>query len=419
MVRNNSLSLKKIYITWFLLAIFYAYQYFLRVTPSIMLSDICAAFSLNAEQFSLIPAVYLYAYGLLQIPLGFILDTVGIKKTMIASVLISICGICLFFTTTDITIAYLARFFIGLGAAAAFIAPLKLAGDHLPPGQRGLVIGLTLTIGTLGALLAGKPQSMLLQYFDWRELGLLSVSVGVLLLVLMLVFIPKSHVIDVRPQVSPNLKAIMITLKKILRNRTMLIYGILAFGLYSPLTVLSETWGVSYLMEKYNVDMNTAAGCISFIFIGLCMGSFIVPAYFEKYKRINCGILICIIAMCLSFSTFLYMPNLSVFWIKVSLFLFGFFSGAEMLCFTGIAHVASEGSRGLAFGVANTINMIGGAILQQLTGIMLDTFWSGKSTSSGLHVYAIDDYTKSLSFFIVIFVVCSIIATFLLRMKDE
>lgn len=384
-----------------------------------MLSDICSAFTLNAEQFSLIPAIYLYAYGFLQIPLGFVLDAVGIKKTMIASVLISISGIGLFFTTTDITVAYFARFLIGFGAAAAFIAPLKLAGDHLPAGQRGLVIGLTLTIGTLGALLAGKPQSIILQNCEWREMGLWSSAVGVILLILMILFIPKTDVIDVRPQQKQTLKSTIQSIKKILQNKTMLIYGALAFGLYSPLTVLSETWGVSYLMEKYNFDMSTAAGCISFIFIGLCLGSFIAPAYFEKYKRINRGILICIAAMCLSFTAFLYVPNLSLFWIKTLLFLFGFFSGAEMLCFTGIANVSSEGSRGLSFGVANTINMVGGAVLQQLTGILLDTFWSGKNTNAGLRLYTVEDYTQSLSFFIIIFILCIGVAAFLLREKDE
>jgi MFS family permease len=419
MSEKRSLSLKTIYLTWFLLAVFYAYQYFLRVTPSIMVSDICSAFSLNAEQFSLIPAVYLYAYGLLQIPLGFILDSVGIKKTVIASAIISILGTCLFFTTTDINLAYLARFLIGLGAAATFIAPLKLAGDHLPPGQRGLLIGLTLTIGTLGALLAGRPQSMFLQCCGWRELGLWSVVIGLVLFVLMLIFIPKSSVIDIPQKQSYNVKSIINSIKVILKNKAMLIYGTLAFGLYSPLTVLSETWGVSYLMEKYHFDMTTAAGCMSFIFIGLCLGSFMVPAYFEKNRRINRGILICITAMCLAFSTFLYFPGLNLFWIKTTLFLFGFFSGAEMLCFTGIAHVSTEGSRGLAFGVANTINMIGGAILQQLTGKLLDTFWSGKTNAAGLRIYGVDDYTQTLCFFIVIFVVCVVVAGFLLKAKDE
>ena len=416
--KNHPLT--PVYITWFLLAIFYAYQYFLRVTPSVMIKDVCSAFSLNAEQFSLIPAFYLYAYGILQIPMGFILDIVGIKKTMLLSMIVSILGVLLFYTTHDTTFAYASRFLIGLGAAGTFIAPLKLAGDHLTPGKRGMIMGLTLTIGTMGALLAGRPQSILMKYCGWRELGLWSAIGGLVILLLMILFIPRSDVIDIKNTAvnAKKINHILKNIKQALNNKNLLVYGTLAFGLYAPLTVLSDTWGVTYIAEKFNYSNDIAAGCVSYIFIGLCIGSFVIPGFYEKKKMINKGIIHCVLLMCISFSIILFFQSLHIFWVKAFLFLFGFFSGAEMLCFAGISHVSSHGNRGISLGIANTINMTCGAMLQQVVGKLIDYFWSGELTSNGIRVYAQQDLEKALMSFILIFILTFLVAL-LLRHDHE
>lgn len=418
-MNKKNISLTPIYMTWLLLAVFYGYQYFLRITPSIMVKEVCSAFSLTAEQFAMIPASYLYAYGMLQIPMGFILDFIGIKRTMLISVLVSVLGILLFFVTENIMVAYFARFLVGLGAAGTFIAPLKLAGDHLPPGKRGMIIGLTLTFGTIGALLAGRPQSALLQYCGWREVGLWSAMGGLVILLLMIAFIPKSEVIDIQEKESEKesfSKAILSKTREVIKNKNLVIYGFLALGLYGPLTVLSDTWGVSYLATKYQLAREDAAGCISFIFIGLCFGSFVIPGYFERKKAINQGIVFGLIAMLVSYSIFLFTSSLSIFWIKAFLFIFGFVAGAEMLCFTGVTHIASDGNRGIALGLTNTMNMFGSGILQQLTGKLLDFFWSGEKTEEGLRHYTVQDFEFALLFFIVVFVISIILA---LRMKEN
>lgn len=401
---HRQASLGPIYLSWFLLALFFGYQYFLRVTPSIMVQDICHAFQLNAAQFALIPATYLYAYGLLQIPLGFILDSVGIKKTMLMAVLIGVLGVLLFFVTENVAIAYFARFLIGLGGAGAFIAPLKLAGDHLPPGKRGVVIGLTVTFGTIGALLAGKPQSALLQYCGWREIGLWSAMGGLVILLLMIVFMPKSHVIDViKKDNDKKSSSILAAIKQNICNKNLLLYGMLAFTLYAPLTVICDTWGVTYLAEKYCFSIQEAAGLVSFVFIGLCLGSLVIPGYFEKRNAINRGIFLCVSIMCISFSILVFVPNLSMISIQILLMIFGFCSGGETLCFTGVTHVASHGSRGIGLGIANTINMVGAALLQQSIGKLLDFFWSGE-TENNLRIYRVADFNKTFIFFIFVFI---------------
>ena len=89
----NSFKLQKkpariYYLAWIAISLFYFYQYILRVSPGVMVVELRQTFKLTAEEFSSLGAIYLYAYSLLQIPLGFILDRMGIRRVIILSILI-------------------------------------------------------------------------------------------------------------------------------------------------------------------------------------------------------------------------------------------------------------------------------------------------------------------------------------------
>jgi predicted MFS family arabinose efflux permease len=309
---------------------------------------------------------------------------------------------------------YFARFLIGAGSAAAFITPLKVVGDHIQEGKKGLFMGLTLACGTIGPLIAGKPLSLMIEEFGWRDAGLYSSIGGVILFACIFFIVPSRSIIDQMTRKIESSNEIAINIKKILKNKTLFIYAIIAFAFYTPLAVLSDTWGTTFLMEKYQITRDAAAECTSFIFIGLCTGCFIIPAYFERKNLLNQGIQIALIIMCLIFLIILT-QDLSINMIKVFLFFFGFSAGAEMLCFTGVSNSAPDGIRGLGLGFANTVNMVGGAILQQVVGFLLEYFWSGKLNEKGLHHYAKEDFEKTFMFYIIIYVISLILARIYLK----
>ena len=78
------------YLAWFSLALFFFYQYILRVAPGVMIEELRAAFKINAQEFATFGSFYLIAYGVLQIPLGVIVDRVGVRTMALYSVLICI-----------------------------------------------------------------------------------------------------------------------------------------------------------------------------------------------------------------------------------------------------------------------------------------------------------------------------------------
>src|SRR5260221_9873101 len=76
---------------WLLSAIFMFYKYALEVSPSVMTSTLMNAFDISGVALGNFAACYFYAYLLLQIPAGLLLDRFGPRKT--TTLAIAICAI--------------------------------------------------------------------------------------------------------------------------------------------------------------------------------------------------------------------------------------------------------------------------------------------------------------------------------------
>src|SRR6185437_3672964 len=109
--------IRNAYLSWLVITTFYFYQYILRVAPGIMIHDIRDYFKITAEEFSTLGFFYLLGYSILQIPLGIIVDRVGVKRVALWSVVVCIIGSLLFGITSHFWVAQFARFTIGIGSA--------------------------------------------------------------------------------------------------------------------------------------------------------------------------------------------------------------------------------------------------------------------------------------------------------------
>ena len=191
--KNGSMSFfqsKRSYIAWFTASLFYFYQYILRVCPGMMIDDIRNAFSIKAEEFATLGSIYLIFYSILQIPIGIILDKVGVKKVILYSLALCITGSFIASISNDFYLMQISRAMIGIGSASAFMVPIKIIADNFFSGSRGALMGATLTIGTIGALFASQFVSILLNHYEWRVIWSILAAIGLPLLLLIFFSIP-------------------------------------------------------------------------------------------------------------------------------------------------------------------------------------------------------------------------------------
>ncbi|MDE5014400.1 MFS transporter, partial [Francisella tularensis subsp. holarctica] len=69
-------------IVWLICATFFFYEFFLRVIPNSLHKDIVNSFNATAFSFSLFGGAFYLCYLFLQVPVGFLFDKYGIKKSL-------------------------------------------------------------------------------------------------------------------------------------------------------------------------------------------------------------------------------------------------------------------------------------------------------------------------------------------------
>src|SRR5687768_14654147 len=68
-------------------ALFYCYEYFLRIAPSVMYTNLTEYFKIDGALFGTLSAFYYYAYTPMQLLVGVILDRYSTKRVITLAIL--------------------------------------------------------------------------------------------------------------------------------------------------------------------------------------------------------------------------------------------------------------------------------------------------------------------------------------------
>ncbi|MGL5784731.1 MAG: MFS transporter [Alphaproteobacteria bacterium] len=382
------------WLIWACAAIFYGYQFAQRVSPSVMTDELMSSFSVECAALGAISAFYYNAYAFLQIPAGSLLDKFGPRKMLSLATLLCTLGSILFATATGISQASIGRLFIGAGSAFGFLSCLKIGTIWFSSEKLPLVVGLSLCIGTVGAVGGSAPLFHMVQTLGWQQTIWMLAIVGFCLFALVLLVVKDKPMADSRaskkveqPEQSYSfLQSLEIILKK---PQTWLIsfHGIL---MYVPLSAFADMWGTKFLAEVYQIDRTVAAATSSIIYIGMGLGSPILPLLAHWLKGYKPILLIGSAGSILTFFSILYLTSMPLSMLSTTLFFFGFFLGGQILCFSMVCNINPREISATAGGFHNMICMLSGVIFIPLVGYLLDLF----AETPG--VYSVQNYTWAL-----------------------
>ncbi|MDP5012803.1 MAG: hypothetical protein NWQ29_03785, partial [Alphaproteobacteria bacterium] len=88
-------------------------------------------------------------------------------------------------------------------------------------------------------------------------------------------------------------------------------------------------------------------------------------------------------------------------------------SFAHVLCFTLARNNSAADISGTAVGFTNGIVMMGGIIFQPLLGHILDVFWDGAVTGSGVRLYSTHAYQMSILTIPICLLLCVVVLRFI------
>ncbi len=405
-----TLLYKRGLIVWFVAVSYYLYQYLIRVSPSVMVDDLMFAFMLDAKWLGYLVATTTFFYALVQVPIGVLSDLFGARKLILYSLLACVFGVGAISMTDSLLLAFVGRALIGVGSAAGFICVSKIASDWFPVSQKATWFALTILMGTAGAILGYAPLAKLTDVVGWRSALWYLTLLGGIVLIINIFFLRDKEVERVRV-VSRSEVAQQI--KDVLKSRFAWMYAITALGMYLPISVFADLWGVPFLTLKYGLAKDVAATILSWAYVGTCGGVIFVALVSNLLKGVRLVIGAAAALVTTLISVIVFAPELSQTTLSVLLVSLGVAVGAEILCFSKACQENDVRVAATVTGFLNFIVTLGAAFVQQFVGWLIKIMWDGQMADNGLPQYRVDDYQNAMIVVILISLTSFVLAFFL------
>lgn len=354
-------------------AIFYCYEYYLRVAPSVIQSELMATFDISQAGLGTLIAYYYLAYVPLQIPVGLMMDFWGPRRVLTFACLLCALGTFTFAGTETLWIAKTGRFMVGFGSAFAYIGVLKIAHLWLPRKYFAMVAGLCTALGMVGAMSGGILMAKFIKIAGWQQALYISAAVGfILAFVLWAIIRDKSdREFITRGRASHSGITVWVELLEVIKTKQLWINGAIGCLTFLPLTAFAEFWSVAYL-EKIGLDKEWAALGSSMVFLGFAIGGPIWGRTSDLIQSRRLPLMLGSITAAIVATVLLVAPIPNVYALFTVLFLLGLFASAQILVFAVGEDICRPGMTATTVSFTNFLVMLGGIGMQPLVGVFLD-----------------------------------------------
>ena len=416
---ERQMLLRQRWLIWFIPSLLYATSHFHRVAPTIIFDDLMTTFGTTGAALGALGSIYFYVYAIMQIPSGILADTLGPKKTITFGAVIGGLGSFIFGIAVNLPMAYLGRFFIGLGMSLIFICIMKLIAEWFNDNEFATMSGLTLFGGNLGSMVATTPLYLLVVAIGWRG-SFQVIAVITAFFGLLTWAIVKDRPSTLRPILSESVvktkpRRLKEQLIETLLNRSIWPTITLSFGLYGTILALKGMWLGPYLTQVYGMTRDQSANYVLLSLLAGLIGPLLMGIFSDRIGRRKLPILLFTPLYLLIWLVMALwnggMPPISV--LPVLLFLLGIFCAPTALTWACAKEVSHPSLVGLATGIANIGGFLGGAVMQFVFGYVLDLKWQG-TVVDGMRIYPVQAYQSAfLVAAAVVFI--SLLSTFFIK----
>lgn len=402
---------------WSAAALFYFYEFLLRVSPSVMVPELMQSFGITASSVGILSAFYLYAYAPMQLPVGVLMDRYGVKKVLsIASIACGL-GALLFSVAGGLVLASAGRMLIGASSAFAFIAMVYVTSHWFPVKKRAFLIGVANSVAMLGASAGTGPLTRVIHTLGWREcLGLFG-FIGILLGIAVY-FILKidRHDESIEKETAKKESHILENVKLVASKKSTWINALAALFFYMTTTAFAGLWGLSFVQTAYGVSKEVAGYAMSMVFAGWLVGGPLTGLISDFLGKREMTIRYGVLGALLCLIPVIYLPSISIYAVYLLLFLVGFFSSAELLSFSLAIELNSAKAKATAAAFTNFLISCGDAVVQPLVGFLLDIHWTGQ-VENGIRVYETGAYQLALTCLPITLIIAFILLFFIKEKK--
>jgi len=381
-------------------ALLYFLSYFHRIAPAVVAGDLMRAFAVPAAALGNLSAIYPYCFAAMALPGGGLADTLGPRRTLTLGALTMSVGAVVFGLAPGFGLAFAGRLLVGLGASVILLSSLRLAAEWFRTDEFATISGWSQTVGSLGALVGTTPLALLVEGVGWRS-AFVSIGGITALLAVACFLVVRDHpgalglapINPLRAGPAPGLRAVLAGIPAVAGNWRSWPPVLTSTGVYGAFVAFVGLWGVPYLTQVYGLPRVQASNLMALTAAGLLVSAPLVGRASDRWLGLRRPPLIAATALYVGVWAVLALPGrpVPIGWIGPLCFLLGVGSGAVVVVFSCVREVNDPRYVGVTLGFHNLPVFLGFALMQWLTGVILDARWEG-AVAAGTRVYSLGAY---------------------------
>ena len=157
-------------ILFVLMLALYVISYFHRVAvPGTIFNELQSDFNATAANISMLGAIVLYIYAIMQLFTGILVDRVGPAKIMILAGITLAVGAILFSFATSLNMLYATRALLAFGVSVGYLCLVKEAAELFSSKNFAVFLGIISVAGYLGGIAGTYPFERAVSFIGWRK----------------------------------------------------------------------------------------------------------------------------------------------------------------------------------------------------------------------------------------------------------
>ena len=370
---------------WVVFGVFaaiYFLVYFHRVSTSVIAADLVLSFNASATALGFMSSMYFYTYALEQPLVGKLSDWLGPRRVVGIWSLVAALGCGLFGAAPTMVWAGLGRALIGLGVGGVYVPAMKALAQWFRMREFSTMTGLLLSCGNLGAIFATTPLAFMSMNWGWRTsfyvIGAVTLILAILCLRLVRDF-KQGAGMDMGKAVpsqgtgsdSPEKP----TMLRIIRSLRFWLLAVVFFGVFGSTITFQGLWATPFLVTVLHMDRIAASGLNMVIPIGFLIGApvsgFLADRFFQN--KMNLLILLISILTCMWIFIVVVPAGPGVSGMGLVFFVMGGVTGGMASTLWGAVRENTPAAvLGTTTGLLNIFPLLGMAVMQGVTGAILD-----------------------------------------------
>jgi MFS family permease len=265
---NGGTASRWLVLTLLALGVMIAFLDRTSVSSALLAPSFTKQFALSGVGRGWLNSAFFWSYGLMQIPMGWVVDRYGSKWPYAICFLLWCVATALTGIANSLSVLILVRVLVGAAESIVMPASYRWIKEHFTETQNGTAVGIFAMGNKLGPAIGAPVAAWLIVRYDWRLMFILTGIVGIAWLVPWLTLvrsdIPKADALAARRG------AAAVSLRTILASPV--VWGAMISNFcYGYFTFFCMTWMPVYLVDARGLSLQQSGLYTFYSFAGIAI----------------------------------------------------------------------------------------------------------------------------------------------------